>query len=385
VKSKVLFVIGSMEVGGAEKQLLLLATKLLDCHFSCAIFALQKNGPLKKSFLQRKITVYDGGLAKGDLRRAPWKLTGSIVKLIRIIKKEKPEVIHAFLPVATFVGALCGRLTGVPLIITGRRALGCHQNRYPLLKIVDRTANRLSHYVTVNSQAVRDDTILRDHIEPSKLVVIYNGIDSQAFETTREEKAAVRQALGISLDERVMVTVANLIPYKGHAELLFAICQVLPRFPTLKVLFIGEDRGIQGHLVQMATHYKLSDHVRFLGRRDDIVKLMAVAELSVLPSHEEGFSNVILESMAAGLPVVATDVGGSREAVTSGVTGWLVPPKNPAKLAEKIIDLLSEPEKARRWGQKGRAAALNCFHADKMVENYIKLYSEKLCAVSSDF
>jgi len=383
-RPRILFVIGSVEVGGAEKQLLLLAGKLKENHFGCTVFALQKEGRLKPYFLKKKIFVYDGGLENGDLRRSPWKLFNSAWRLLWVIRKEKPEVVHAVLPLATFIGALCGRMAGVPLVITGRRALGYHQNRYPFLKILDRMANRLSHCVTVNSRAVWEDTILRDRIDPLKLMVIYNGIDSQSFDKPVENKTAVRQSLGILSDEKVIVTVANLIPYKGHAELILAIHNMLPQFPALKVLLVGEDRGSQRNLEKMVNHYGISKHVSFLGRREDIRKLLTVADISVLPSHEEGFSNVILESMAAGIPVVATDVGGNGEAVISGATGWLVPSKNPEKLAEKMIDLLSDPVKAKRWGQKGRAVANQYFHAKKMVENHMGLYSERLCAVSSD-
>jgi glycosyltransferase involved in cell wall biosynthesis len=112
-----------------------------------------------------------------------------------------------------------------------------------------------------------------------------------------------------------------------------------------------------------------------MGQRNDIPRLLAASDIAVLPSHEEGFSNVILESMAAGLPVVATRVGGNPEAVIDGETGWLVAPHRPTELALKIMDLLSEPEKARSWGEYGRQVVKEKFAAEKMVEAYLELYS----------
>jgi glycosyltransferase involved in cell wall biosynthesis len=137
---------------------------------------------------------------------------------------------------------------------------------------------------------------------------------------------------------------------------------------------VGEDRGIGRELKKMAIDLGIIEKARFLGLRDDIPQLLAASDISVLPSHEEGFSNVILESMAAGLPVVATKVGGNSEAVIDGVTGWLVPPKNPDAMAEKIVDLLQDPQKARSWGEQGRKRVNKKFTIERMVQENIKLY-----------
>jgi glycosyltransferase involved in cell wall biosynthesis len=105
---------------------------------------------------------------------------------------------------------------------------------------------------------------------------------------------------------------------------------------------------------------------------------MAASDISVLPSHEEGFSNVVLESMAAGLPVVATRVGGNPEAIMDGETGWLVPPGNPEELAMKIMDLLEDPEKAEKWGEAGKRRVKENFSDERMVDEHIKLYRKSV-------
>ena len=214
----------------------------------------------------------------------------------------------------------------------------------------------------------------RDHADPSKLILIYNGVDPFPFESTISTRAEMRRELEINFHERVIIVVANLIPYKGHADLLEAASMVLKQIPETIFLLVGEDRGIQKNLERQAIALRILDRVRLMGRRQDVPQILAASDLSVLPSHEEGFSNVILESMAAGLPVVATCVGGNPEAVVDGVTGWLVPPRNPKALAAKMIDLLNNPAKARIWGERGRRRVKEHFATERMVAKHLKLY-----------
>jgi glycosyltransferase involved in cell wall biosynthesis len=273
-----------------------------------------------------------------------------------------------------FMGSLAGRLSGVPLVITSRRALGTHQDRYKGWRIFDILSFRLSHLVTVNSHAVEQDTLIRDLGSPSKLRVIYNGIDFTPFEAARANREAVRRTLGVLPMENVVISIANLIPYKGLSDLIEAAAVVTGRMPVAKFLLIGEDRGIQKQLEAKAYRLGVSQQVMFLGQRLDIPDLLAAGDLLTLSSHEEGFSNVILEAMAAGLPVVATDVGGNREAVMNGVTGWLVSPKDPDAMADRILDLLSDKERAASWGRRGQARVKEAFTINRMVEAYMNLY-----------
>lgn len=373
-KETILFVIGSLEIGGAEKQLVMLLTGLKRMGCSCHVFALQGNGPLQRCLADLGVPVYSAGLKKGDVRKAPWKLIPAQFKLIRLVQWLKPRVVHSFLPLVAFMGALAGRLNRVPLVITSRRALGTHQDRFAVLRPVDLAANFLSHRVTVNSRAVWNDTVSRDHIDEAKLVLIYNGIDPEPFKTAHATREAVRKALRLQPNEKVVIVIANFIPYKGHLDLIKAARQVIDRIPDTKFLLVGEDRGIQKDVERQAQDLGISERVVFMGQRFDIPELLGASDLSVLPSHEEGFSNVILESMAAGLPVVATRVGGNAEAVIDGVTGWLVPPRNHEEMAIKIVDLLSNPIRAKSWGKEGRRRIAGLFTIDRMVKKHLNLY-----------
>jgi glycosyltransferase involved in cell wall biosynthesis len=373
----ILFVIGSLEVGGAEMQMYLLVKQLHDQSYICHVYSLQAGGPLERWFEDLGVPVFSGGLKKGDMSSAPWKAVLAEWSLLRLIYELKPSVIHCFLPLITFMGALSGRIARVPLVVTSRRALGTHQRRYPILRPLDHVASRLSHRVTVNSQAVWNDMVRRDHVDASKLVLIYNGVDTGPFEAALSYREDVRRDQGVKANAKVMIVIANLIPYKGHSDLIQAAKEVVNRFPDAIFLLVGEDRGIQKELEQYVANSGIGQSVRFLGRQGDVPKLLAASDISILPSHEEGFSNVILESMAAGLPVVATDVGGNREAILDGITGWLIPPKDPRALAVKIIDLLRDPDRAKEWGRIGRERVNRTFTVKRMVTAHKELYESR--------
>jgi glycosyltransferase involved in cell wall biosynthesis len=370
----ILYLIGSLDVGGAEMQVLHLVRGLHGRGCRCRLFVLQSGGPLAHAFSRLGVAVSSGGMQAGDLRTKPWKLLPAAHRLQRCIRRTGPDIIHAFLPLMTFLGAAAGRLCGAGGIVTGKRALGTHQDRYPFLRPLDMLADSMSHVITVNSRAVLADTVRRDRVNASRLHLIYNGV-MPAGGRTVEEKRRIRNKLKLDEKDAVVLTVANLIDYKGHADLLQAAKQVIDRGAHTCFLLVGEDRGMQARLTHQARSLGVASFLRFLGRREDLDDLYAVSDLAVLPSHEEGFSNVILEAMAAGLPVVATAVGGNPEAVVDGVTGWLVPPRQPGALAAGILDFIGDPERAARWGQRGRLRALSLFSMEKMIREHRRLYA----------
>jgi glycosyltransferase involved in cell wall biosynthesis len=207
------------------------------------------------------------------------------------------------------------------------------------------------------------------------MVLIYNGVDGEPFELASRMRKEFRGEMGLTDLQKVVTVIANLIPYKGHHDFLKAASQVKDRIPKATFWLVGEDRGIQKDLERLSRDLRIHDCVSFMGQRSDIPNILAASDLSVLPSHEEGFSNVILESMAAGLPVIATRVGGNSEAVVDGVTGWLVPPRNPEVMAERIGDLIDDAQKARFWGERGKERVKGLFTIEQMVDKHLTLYT----------
>jgi glycosyltransferase involved in cell wall biosynthesis len=375
-KPVILFTIGTLGLGGAEKQMVLLIQNLVRLNYKCNLFVLEPFGALEKYLKNLNFKIYYGGYSSAKpLFLKLISLFRAQFRLFRVIRAMKPGVIHAYLPLTNFMGAFTGRILNVPLIITSKRALGNHQERNWGWRFFDMAAFRFSHCVTVNSKAVGEDTLKRDKGNASKIKLIYNGLDFSHFNNDTGFRLKIRKELGIIPDINLIITVANLIPYKGHVELIKAATLVVRRHSNTVFLLVGQDRGIRKNLEKLVQQLGLVDHIIFLDQRHDIPELLAASDISVLPSHEEGFSNVVLESMAAGLPVVATRVGGNPEAIVDGMTGWLVTPQNPEELAYKIVDLLNDPQKARRWGKHGEKRIKENFLVEKMVDRHLQLYN----------
>ena len=348
-------------------------------NFNCHLFALEPIGPLEDYLRTTHLQVHNGGYSS----EKSWTIKIFLLirgqfRLQRLIRQIRPHIVHAYLPLTNFMASFAGRILNVPMIITSKRALGTHQDRNRGWRIFDMASFRFSHWVTVNSKAVGEDTIRRDRGNAAKIRLIYNGLNLEELTTTIANKPKIRQALHIDPIHKIIITVANLIPYKGHSELLKTAAMVIKRFSNSIFLLVGQDRGIQKGLEQQAQELGVGSSIIFLGQRRDIPDLMAASDISVLPSHEEGFSNVVLESMAAGLPVVANWVGGNSEAIMDGETGWLVEPRNTQELAMKIMDLLEDPGKAAKWGEAGRRRVEQNFSHEKMVAEHIKLYTESI-------
>ena len=169
--------------------------------------------------------------------------------------------------------------------------------------------------------------------------------------------------------------VANLIAYKGHADLLQALGRVRDDLPEGWVLLCaGRDDGPGDDLKAAATALGIGGGVRWLGERSDVPTLLACADIGLLCSHQEGFSNSILEGMAAGLPMIVTDVGGNPESVVDGVTGMVAPPRDPRALGDAILALARDPERRKAMGEAGRRRAVESFSLEACVARYERLY-----------
>jgi len=278
------------------------------------------------------------------------------------------------LPLTNLLAALAGRLARVSCIITSRRALNTHQERVPGWRLLDQLPSRMSHLVVANAEAVKQDTLLRAGGDPEKIAVIRNGIDFSRLVVSPCTRGQVRQALGLPEDAEVALIVANLIPYKGHRDLLVAISRLQEHHPKLCLLVAGEDRGIGGELREMAKRLGIANSVFWLGLRRDVPDLLAAADIYVSASHEEGFSNSLLEALAAGKAVVATVVGGNPEMLEEGRLGMLVQPGDPEGLAQAIDRLLSNPAAARELEHRAAQAVASKYSPRLMVDTYLGHY-----------
>lgn len=234
----------------------------------------------------------------------------------------------------------------------------------------DRMHRRVDRIVCVSETA--RDSFVRAGVPAHKLLVIRNGI---AFRSAAPDPAEVRARLGLPFDATLVLTVARLTEQKGHRHLLEAAPAVRERVPGAHFVWVGEG-PLGDELRKRTRELGIEGNVHLTGRRTDVPDLLAAAELFVLPSLFEGLPLVVLEAMAAGVPVVGTRVCGTREAVEDGVCGRLVPARDPAALAAAILEVLERPDLGARWGAAGRRRARREFSAARMARETAALYQE---------
>ncbi len=367
---KIIFVIDSLVVGGAESQMVMLAGELLRRGYACEVFALQAKGELFFKLNALGIPVSNGNVSLGRDRLA---LFIGIVALWRCILQNRPCIVHSYLPLSNFIGSIVARLAGASVVITSRRGLGIHQEMEPRWKYFDRISNALSNAITVNSKAVEEDTVFRDGVDRNKLHCIYNGLDPSMFNRTAFKYKQMRLELGLAPSEFAWCMVANLVDYKGHNDLLQAFSK-LSASSSCRLFLVGRDRGAQSSIEIMISELALQGRVVLLGDRSDVPDILVAMDGYVMASHTEGFSNAILEAMASGLPVVATNVGGSAEALQGGELGLLVKPHNYEDLASAMQKIMDSQELRDKLSSASVLAVRAKYSLDALANSYLDLY-----------
>jgi glycosyltransferase involved in cell wall biosynthesis len=379
VRPTILVVIGDLEVGGTEHHLVGVLPALAREGFRLLVCTLTHGLGLAPRLRAGGVEVVPPP-GPGALRRLPRRhrdpllLPLAAARLWRVIRARRPDVVHLFLPAAYLVGGACALLAGHRTVVMSRRNLNRYQRRHRVFAWLERRLHRRVAAVLANSRAVHAE-LVREGVPPERLGLIHNGIDLDRF-TGTPPRRELRARIGVAPSALVLVTLANLVPYKGHADLLAALAGVSGRLPPgWTLLCAGRDDGAGRALAARAQALGLADHVRWLGLRDDVPALLAASDIGILPSHEEGFSNSVLEGMAAGLPMVVTAVGGNVEAVQDGVSGRLVPPRDPEALGAAILELAHDPAGRRRLGDAGRARVAALFGLEACVARYRQLYA----------
>jgi L-malate glycosyltransferase len=380
LQPNVLQLISSFHQGGSERQAVQLTRLLKEnnqyhVHLAC----LDKSGALLDE-------VERMGLAEIP----EYRLTGfydrnALVQVRRFalhLQMHRIDVIQTHDFYSNIFGMAAARLAGVRVRIAARRETTGW--RTPAQKIVERQAYRLAHAIVANSEAVRRQLVV-EGIADRKIVTIHNGIhlDHLALPDGFERTAALASfGLPTAAHLRFVTLIANLRhPVKDHSTFLRAARQVHARFPAARFVIAGEGE-LTGAMRQMAAQLGINDHVFFIGRTARVAELLGATDVGVLSSKAEGFSNSILEYMAAARPVVVTDVGGAREAVIDGESGYIVPAGADEQMAARIIALLENPELAHRLGEHGRRIVEQRFSCAGQLAATGKLY-DRLLAVAA--
>jgi sugar transferase (PEP-CTERM/EpsH1 system associated) len=295
-------------------------------------------------------------------------------RLVRLLRRLRPDVVHTR-NWATFDGVVAARLAGVSRIAHGEHGRdisdpeGRHRRRNTFRRLL---APLVRRFVTVSDDLQR--WLVHDvGIAASKVTRIHNGVDTDRY--APRDRRASRAALQLPLDRTVIGTVGRLDPVKDHASLLRAFAALSGRDPD-SILVIAGDGPCRDELQALAVSLGLTPRVRFLGVRHDVAAVLPSFDVFVLPSIAEGISNTILEAMAAGLPVIATRVGGNPELVVDGETGRLVPREDPERLAAAIAGYVVDAALRSRHGDQARRRTLEQFSLAAMRDAYARLYVE---------
>lgn len=366
---RVAFCLDNLGIGGTELNAVRTAEHIDARRIDLRLVTLQASGPLRARFEAAGVPVVpfpiDGLLGASAIRAGR--------RLARYLRESEIDIIHCHDIYTNVFVAPLARIAGVRAVICSRRWWqSLPDAKY---RIANHLAYRSSTRVLANSPAVARS--LRDGgIAASRVVVVPNFVDERAFAPlSGAVRASMRDALGLPPDALVVGCIARLVPVKDHAALLQAIAPLLPRHPSLRLVLVG-DGPCRDALEAQATLLGIRAHVHFAGLVHGDVNMHAMFDVSVLPSLSEGFPNSVVEAMAAGCPVVATDVGGIPDAVVDGKTGYLVPARSPARLSGALALLLEDRELRARMGLAGQLRAREGFHVSSVVPALEGLYHE---------
>lgn len=342
------------EVGGMEKLLVEFARLTDRSRYKLSFVSLQKRGNLAPIIESHRWPV----IAMDKREGLKPKL---VFQLARMLRRIKPDVVHTHNTAAYVYGVLAAAIVRVPCIIHTR-----HGQRFDSSRRQTRVFRELSRWVdrVVTVSADSAQLTIEEGIAVEKTQTIFNGVDLERF------SVVPRRPCG------KVVVVARLSPEKDIASLIQAIDIARQRGSRLRLEIVG-DGSERRRLEELSDSLQLGEQIQFHGVRDDIPEILAAASMFVLPSVTEGISLTLLEAMASGLPVIACNVGGNPEVVADGRTGILVPPRDPAAIAEAMQRLHQSESLSRQLGLEGRARVDAKFCIRRMVRAYESLYSSE--------
>jgi glycosyltransferase involved in cell wall biosynthesis len=370
-KLSVALLVNKLVTGGAERQIVELAGGLDKSRFNVYVVTLQSGG----SF-DRDVAALPGVELRSLERSGRFDFT-SLFRLVKLLRSERIDIVQPYLTPATFFGLTAGLIARTPILLVTERGGSSLIPFRPGAKVYTFLERKLARFASAgipNSEAGM--TLLRQQgIPPEKVRVIYNGISASRVSADSADIAAVREQYRIPDGAGVISIVARLEIEKDHPTLLRALALLRRQQPSIVCLIVGDgvDRPA---LESLSEELGLGDIVRFTGNQRLVAPFIAASHVAVLCSRDvEGCSNFLLEAMAMGKPLVATDIGGNRELVRDGENGRLVPVGKPEALAEALGRVLSHEDDGELMGMAGRRDFEARFTVSQMVSRYADLYT----------
>jgi len=364
---RIAYCVARMDFGGTELNAVRTAERLDHDRFDVTVASLVDSGPLLERYATAGIPVaqfpitslYNGTALREGMR------------LYRFLVAKRIEILHCHDMYSNVFAAPWARLARVPLVIASRRWI--HPVSDPRLEFANRIAYRLVHRVLGNSRAVAQLLRDGDGVAERRILWVPNFVEERAFESpSASARSSFRRDLGIPAHAEVVGCVARLVDVKDHATLLRAVALLSTRRPALHVVLIGDGPCRPG-LERLAGELDISARTHFAGARPNLPNLHHFFDVSVLSSLTEGFPNSLVEAMAAGRPVVATNVGGNSDAVRPS-TGMLVSPSDPDAFARALGQILADEDLRRRMGAAAVQIARTEYHVDAVIPALETIY-----------
>jgi glycosyltransferase involved in cell wall biosynthesis len=370
----ILQLVDCLEIGGTERQLLELVGRLDRRRFRPLVACFKARGELLPALRALGVEPLElpleGALLQPNTLR-------QLHRLRTFIRAEGVQLLHAHDFYSNLVGIAAARLSGVP-VIASRRDLGHWLS--PAKRRALQLGLRGADCILANAEAVARRVVLVDKLPRDRLHVVPNGLDLAAFDRARARPPSPPLPLRPDGVPRIAMVASMFLPDKGHGDLLEAASRLERRGVRAQYLFVS-DGELRARYEEEAKSRGLSAH--FLGKRDDVPALLGAVDLAVHPSWSEGFPNAVLEAMGAGLPIVATAVGGIPEVAPHREAALLVPPRAPEALARAMESLLADPIRAQALGQAARQRVEQLYTLDRMTERVEQLYDQLLEAVDA--
>lgn len=371
----VLQLVLSLSIGGTEKVVYDLVRRMKNADIRTIVCCLDEIGEFGEMLRDAD------GIPVHRLNRKPGLDFPLFSRIAQQIRKYEVDILHAHHYTPFFYG-LSGALTArrragaPPRVVFTEHGIEYPYRRKWKRRLVNPILMRMADDVTTIAHYTRRNLERYENYPEGRARVLYNGIDVAAYSEGKSPLEA-RSSLGISPEAKTIGVVARLDPVKNHPLLLRSLQEVISSFPETELLIVGDGPG-RADLEILVNRLGLASHVRFLGARRDVPEIIRAMDIFVLPSLSEGMSITLLEAMAAGLPIVATRVGGNPEVVVDGETGFLAPSDDDRRMADRLKTLLGNSRLRQKMGAAGKKRAESMFSIEKTVSEYQRLYEQVL-------
>jgi glycosyltransferase involved in cell wall biosynthesis len=359
---RLLCMLDELDIGGTEQQILELVRGIDRDRFEPMVCCF-RHGRKAQEIADLGVPVFQ--VAKSHKLDA-----GIILRIAKLLREHRIDILQTYLWTANTWGRVAARMAGTPVVVASERNVDIWEQSYK--RLIGGYLAGATDKIIANSEAVREYLLGRGGLAPEKVVRIYNGVNFERFEKPFDPLER-RRELGMPNNALLAGVVARVEPAKDHDTLLHALASVREETSNLHLAVVGDGRQTE-RLTALAHELGIGDRVHFTGFRTDAAEWIRTFDFSVLSSVKEGLSNTVIESMAAGKPVIATAVGGNPEVIVEGETGFLLPPRQPELFGAAIANLVAHPAKIRELGAASKIRVESLFSVEKMVDNTSNLY-----------